>query len=67
MEDFKIDLGQNEENAVCYEVYTEAAGTGTCDCCNLSFRMWDEYVPTTRRLCRSEMPVYRRPHVVFAL
>ena len=28
MEEFKIDLTQNEENAVCYEVHTEAAGTG---------------------------------------
>ena len=28
MEDLKIDLAQNEENAVCYEVYTEATGTG---------------------------------------
>ena len=28
MEEFKIDLTQTEENAVCYEVHTEAAGTG---------------------------------------
>ena len=31
MEEFKIDLTQNEENAVCYEVHTEAAGTGNVE------------------------------------
>ena len=37
MEEFKIDLAQNEENAVHYEVYTEATGTGSVKTCFLCF------------------------------
>ena len=35
MEDFKVDLGQDEENAVSYEVYTDASGTGNLHTCFL--------------------------------